>query len=123
VVSGYRFHDMMLERLIKLAGPDATIMLISDHGFHPDHLRPKVIPKVPAGPALEHSPYGIVCLNGENIQKDERIYGACVLDVTPTILTLLGLPVGEDMDGNVLVTAFDKEVYGLPSVPRDVCEA
>ena len=110
VVNGYRYHDMMLERLIELAGPETTIMLISDHGFHPDHLRPKSIPKVPAGPALEHSPYGIICMNGENIKQDERIYGASILDVTPTILTMFGLPVGEDMDGNVLVTAFDQEV-------------
>jgi tetratricopeptide (TPR) repeat protein len=30
-----------------------------------------------------------------------------VLDVTPTILHLMGLPVGEDMDGKVLVTALE----------------
>ena len=40
VSSGYMFHDMMLERLIELVGPETTIMLISDHGFHSDHLRP-----------------------------------------------------------------------------------
>jgi predicted AlkP superfamily phosphohydrolase/phosphomutase len=41
-------------------------------------------------------------MKGEHIQQDERIYGATLLDVTPTILTLFGLPVGEDMDGRVL---------------------
>ena len=45
VISGYKFHDMMLERLLELAGDDVTVMLISDHGFHPDHLRPCVFPK------------------------------------------------------------------------------
>ncbi len=109
VVGAYRFHDMMLERLLELAGEDTTIMLISDHGFHPDHLRPKSLPKEPAAPALEHSPYGIVVLKGPGIKQDERIYGASILDVTPTLLTLFGLPSGRDMDGKVMVNAFEEE--------------
>lgn len=111
VISGYKYHDMMLERLIELAGEDTTIMLISDHGFHPDHLRPLKLPKEPAAPALEHSPYGIYVLNGPNVRKDERIYGASILDVTPTLLHLFGLPVAKDMDGNVLVNSFEGEQH------------
>ena len=110
VISGYKFHDMMLERMLELAGDDVTVMLISDHGFHPDHLRPLALPKEPAAPALEHSPYGIVVLNGPNIKKDERIYGAGILDVTPTLLTMYGLPVAKDMDGNVMINAFTEDV-------------
>ncbi|MCS7033185.1 MAG: alkaline phosphatase family protein, partial [Phycisphaerae bacterium] len=30
----YRFHDMMLETLLRLAGEETTIVLLSDHGFH-----------------------------------------------------------------------------------------
>ncbi len=110
VVNGaYRFHDMMLETLLELAGPEATVLLVSDHGFHSDHLRPRGIPVEPAGPAVQHRPFGTLCMKGANIKQDERIYGATLLDVTPTILTLFGLPVGEDMDGRVLVQAFDKK--------------
>lgn len=116
VIAGYRFHDMMLERMINLAGPDTHIMLISDHGFHPDHLRPKSLPKEPAAPALEHSPYGIYVLAGPGVRKDERVYGASILDVTPTLLTLFGLPIGRDMDGNVLVNSFEEEV-ALETIP------
>ncbi|HEX3818861.1 MAG TPA: alkaline phosphatase family protein [Candidatus Sulfotelmatobacter sp.] len=109
VVDGaYRFHDMMLETLLTLAGPEATVILVSDHGFHSDHLRPKRIPSEPAGPAVQHRPFGIFCMKGPHIKKDERIYGATLLDVTPTVLTLFGLPVGEDMDGRVLVQAFEE---------------
>jgi tetratricopeptide (TPR) repeat protein len=118
VVNGaYRFHDMMLETLLTLAGPDATVLLVSDHGFHSDHLRPRGIPKEPAGPAVQHRQFGIVCMKGEHIKQDERIYGASLLDVTPTILTMFGLPVGEDMDGRVLVQAFETppEISRIPS--------
>ena len=50
-------------------------MLISDHGFHPDHLRPSYITAEPASPATEHSQYGIFCIKGPGIKKDEIIYG------------------------------------------------
>ncbi len=110
VSSAYRFHDMMLERLMKLAGDDTTVILISDHGFHSDYLRPKKLPKEPAAPAYEHSPYGIIAMKGENLRKDERIYGATLLDIAPTILSLYGLPVAENMDGYPLIQAYDKEI-------------
>jgi predicted AlkP superfamily phosphohydrolase/phosphomutase/predicted Zn-dependent protease len=118
VVNGaYRFHDMMLQTLLDLAGPDTTVVIVSDHGFHSDHLRPLGIPMEPAGPAVQHRQFGIVCMKGENIKQDERIYGATLLDVTPTILTLFGLPVGEDMDGRVLVQAFENppQITRIPS--------
>ena len=117
VNNAYRFHDMMLETLLNLAGPEATVLLVSDHGFHSDHLRPRGIPAEPAGPAVQHRPFGIFCMKGQHIQQDERIYGATLLDVTPTILTLFGLPVGTDMDGRVLVQAFEEppQIARIPS--------
>ncbi len=108
VQGGYIYHDMMLGRLLELAGEDTTVMLLSDHGFHSDHLRPRGIPDEPAGPAWEHRPYGVFCLKGPGVRKDERVYGANLLDITPTILTLLGLPVGRDMPGKPLLQAFEE---------------
>ena len=125
VVNGaYRFHDMMLETLIELAGPDTTIVIVSDHGFHSDHLRPRGIPAEPAGPAIQHRQFGIVCMKGQGIKQDERIYGATLLDVTPTLLTLFGLPVGEDMDGRVLVQAFEEppQISRIPSWENEAGE-
>ena len=55
VVRGaYRFHDMMLERLLQLAGPETTIILCSDHGFESGAKRPRATPREPAGPAVWH---------------------------------------------------------------------
>jgi len=125
VVNGaYRFHDMMLQTLLALAGPDATVILVSDHGFHSDHLRPRGIPAEPAGPAVQHRPFGIIAMKGPHLKQDERIYGATLLDVTPTILTLFGLPVGEDMDGRVLVQAFHHppQITRIPSWENEAGE-
>ena len=111
VVQGmYIFHDMMLERLVELAGPDTTIIITSDHGFFSDHRRMTTLPKCNTAPTFEHNPFGMFCISGPGIKKDERVYGASLLDIAPTILTLFGLPIGKDMDGKVLSTVFDKEV-------------
>ncbi|HRO39607.1 MAG TPA: alkaline phosphatase family protein [Flavobacteriales bacterium] len=102
VTAAHRFHDLMLGRLMELAGEEATVMLISDHGFHPDRLRPARLPQEPAAPMFEHGPYGILCVKGPGIRKDHMIHGAGLLDITPTLLHLFGLPAGRDMDGKVL---------------------
>jgi predicted AlkP superfamily phosphohydrolase/phosphomutase/tetratricopeptide (TPR) repeat protein len=117
VNNAYRFHDMMLHTLLDLAGRETTVILCSDHGFHSDHLRPRGIPREPAGPAVQHRQFGIIAMRGPHLKQDERIYGATLLDIAPTILTLFGLPVGEDMDGRVLVQAFDEapEIGRIPS--------
>ncbi|HEY2799216.1 MAG TPA: alkaline phosphatase family protein [Chthoniobacterales bacterium] len=118
VVRGaYRFHDMMLERLLQLAGPDTTIILCSDHGFESGSQRPHGIPREPAGPAAWHRQYGILVIAGPGIKHDERIYGASLIDIAPTVLTLFDLPVGEDMDGRPLLEAFEAtpKVEKLPS--------
>jgi predicted AlkP superfamily phosphohydrolase/phosphomutase/Tfp pilus assembly protein PilF len=106
VSMAYQFHDEMLGALLKKAGDGVTAILLSDHGFHPDHLRTASIPDIPAGPAIEHRDFGVFVISGPGIRKAERIYAPSVLDVAPTILALYGLPVGEDMDGKVLSQAF-----------------
>ena len=108
VNSAYRLHDLMLGRLLELAGSDATVILLSDHGFHSDHLRPRSTPRLPTGPAVWHRPLGIFCMRGAGVKRDERIYGASLLDITPTVLTLFGLPVGQDMEGRVLAETFEQ---------------
>lgn len=109
ITGAYVYHDMMLERTLKLLDDDTTVILISDHGFHSDHLRPMALPKEPAAPAHEHSPLGVFVAKGPGIKKGGRVFGASVLDITPTLLALYGLPVGKDMEGKVLSQAFEEE--------------
>ena len=108
VESGYIYHDILLGTLLEKAGDDCTVILVSDHGFHSDHLRPRHIPVEPAGPAVQHRPYGIFAIKGPGIKRDEIIYGASLLDICPTILTLFGFPIGRDMDGKPLVHVFEE---------------
>lgn len=106
----YQFHDMMLGRLIELAGPDVHVMVVSDHGFESGVGRPRGIVE----PARWHRSHGVFVLKGPGIRADQRVEGASLLDIAPTILTLYGLPVGDDMEGKVLASAFDV----VPSIAR-----
>jgi len=99
----YEFHDQMLGRLVELAGADAHVMIVSDHGFHSGATRPTG----PVEPSQWHRNFGMFLLAGPGIRKDETMPGATLLDITPTVLTLFGLPVGRDMEGKVLVNAFE----------------
>ncbi len=117
VANVYRHHDAMLGRYLQLAGPDTHILVVSDHGFHSDLLRPQWIPAEPAGPAVEHRHFGIFVMAGPGLQRGERIFGSSILDVTPTVLTLFGLPVGLDMDGTPQTQAWEQppEIQRIPS--------
>jgi predicted AlkP superfamily phosphohydrolase/phosphomutase/tetratricopeptide (TPR) repeat protein len=106
IANAYRYHDAMLGALLDYADENTTVLLLSDHGFHPDHLRPVYIPAEPTGPAVEHRHFGIVCMKGPSLRVNEQLFGASLLDICPTILTLFGLAPGKDMDGKVLLTAF-----------------
>jgi predicted AlkP superfamily phosphohydrolase/phosphomutase/tetratricopeptide (TPR) repeat protein len=108
VNGGYCYHDLMLGHLLRLVGPETTVIVMSDHGFHPDHLRPRSLPNEPAGPALEHRDFGIFVASGQGIRQDDLIYGARLIDVTPTLLSLFGLPMGRDMDGRVLTAIYEQ---------------
>jgi predicted AlkP superfamily phosphohydrolase/phosphomutase len=54
-----------------------------------------------------HRMNGIIIMKGPCIKKGVTIEKAQLIDVAPTILYLLGLPIPSDMDGRVLVEAIE----------------
>lgn len=113
----YLFHDMMLGRLLELAGPEAHVILLSDHGFHSGGQRPRLWPDPEhpdrlVGSGLDtlawHRQQGIVVIHGPGVKKDELVFGASLLDVMPTTLAMLGLPIADDLDGKPLLQIFER---------------
>ena len=105
----YRFHDMMLHTLLQYIDEQTNVILVSDHGYECGHRRPPP-EDAKRNPEGCHRGFGIACLKGPDLKENERLYGATILDVTPTILALLGLPVGGDMDGRPWLEVFRKEI-------------
>lgn len=108
VIDGvYCFHDLMLGRIVELAGTDATILIVSDHGFESGRFRPATeFGKQDDDPLSWHRSHGILCMAGPGVRADELVHGAGLLDIAPTVLSLFGLPRGADMPGRVLAEAF-----------------
>jgi len=63
---------------------------------------------------------GVLCLLGEGIRSDTLVTGASLVDVAPTLLYGMGLPVARDLDGRVLAEVFERsflESHPLTFVP------
>jgi tetratricopeptide (TPR) repeat protein/arylsulfatase A-like enzyme len=110
VVDAYYAHaDGLLGRLIEAYRP-TTVIVASDHGFRTGDNRPLTESRIGYGAAADwHRKYGILVLNGPAFRHGVTLDEASVLDLTPTVLRLFGLPVGEDMDGRPVSEAFDPE--------------
>jgi len=56
-----------------------------------------------------HETAGIILARGPSVRRGMRIEHASILDIAPTVLHLLGLPVASDMDGRVLTEMLTTE--------------
>ena len=92
----YIYTDELLGRLLKIAGDEYTVFVLSDHGFGPTGQLPWSggHGKITTGAPI--APDGILIMSGGNIKKGVTLEGAHVADILPTILALLGLPVARD---------------------------
>lgn len=99
-----RMLDQMLSRLVQAAGDNASVLVVSPHG-----LARQASPPARRGADDNEawkSPHGIFAACGPGWARDALVVGATVLDVAPTVLTWFGLPIGQDMEGRVLVEGF-----------------
>lgn len=102
---------------------DFYVMIVSDHGFQSAAGGSKAIGT--------HNPDGIFLLHGPGIQAGEspRVF---IEDVTPTILYLMNLPIGRDMEGQLMsavraslgreptfVESYETADHGATDVPVD----
>jgi tetratricopeptide (TPR) repeat protein len=98
----YWLQDQMLKTLMELAAPDTTFILCSVPGTHVPPMA-GTLPRPNSGNVCRE---GFLVMSGPGIRADERLYGARLLDITPTALHCLGLPVGADMPGRVILDGF-----------------
>jgi tetratricopeptide (TPR) repeat protein len=107
----YEQQDRYIGEIVEDAGPDAVIVVLSDHGFKSDSNRPlDSDPRIDRGRAAEwHTPVGVLVMAGPGIRPGFDLGAASVLDIAPTVLAMFGLPPARDMDGQPLVEALEPE--------------
>jgi tetratricopeptide (TPR) repeat protein len=110
VTEMFKRADEVVGEFLKQRDEDTTVIIVSDHGFECGDERIQRKSGLELATAhLQHKLDGVVIMSGPPIRKNEEIFGSSVLDVAPTILYLLGLPVGRDMDGRVLDDAIARD--------------
>jgi len=79
------------------------------------------------GPTLGHTGHhrleGIGAVIGPHVQIGAQIQNASLVDLAPTILYALGLPIPPDMDGRVLTEAFTSEFVNQTALQYDTADA
>jgi len=104
----YEYQDELLGDLVEAAGDDATIVIVSDHGFVNGSDRPDFPPDIELKAGRWHRLYGVVLLSGPGIRAG-KLEPTSIYDITPTLLYLSGLPVATDMVGKPALDAFTPE--------------
>lgn len=117
LAKAYAQVDAFVGAMRRSAGEGAALLVVSDHGM--GGFRPG------AAVDLDHDDGRLLRTGGHSSRRDAFVAGAgpglrrrgrgldrlttrgSVLDLTPTLLALLGLPVGADMDGRPLEAALD----------------
>ncbi len=111
VTEWYRYQDELLGRLLQRIDLETTaVFVLSDHGFKSGERRITSTQMVDVRRAhLDHERDGIFVAAGPHVRRGLELPGASVLDLTPTVLHYLGLPVAKDMDGRVLERVFKND--------------
>ncbi|MHC4695760.1 MAG: alkaline phosphatase family protein [Planctomycetota bacterium] len=126
----YAYSDQALGELRKAYGPDLTVFVISDHGMKPVNTHARFDPDDPPSNinSAEHqdAPPGVFFAAGPHIRKspvidsihspwrthiahaDLQTVGS-VLDIAATVLAMMRIPIGDDMEGRVATQIFRDE--------------
>jgi len=101
VTAAYEMLDAFLGELMGMVEEGITIFLVSQAGFLPDPLYIEKLRK--PNSSWEYNIPGVFVFKGKQAKSNEEIYGVSSLDITPTILLLLGLPFAKDFDGKGVI--------------------
>ena len=98
----YKEIDFEIGRVIDAQAPGDLLLVISGFGMERVSLTKRVVARILGREDLtgshEGAPDGFLIAYGTQVARAELARGA-IVDVAPTVLYYLGLPVGRDMDG------------------------
>jgi hypothetical protein len=106
----YRYLDRRLAALAARYSGDRVLAVVSAGGFR-EARGWRRLAALSRARALTGSraggPDGLLLLSGPGIRAGERLPGAELVDILPTLLYSAGLPIARDLDGRVLTGAFE----------------
>jgi predicted AlkP superfamily phosphohydrolase/phosphomutase len=99
----YGIVDEAIGRAIDGLGPDDLLLVLSGFGREPLSIGKRALEQIIGDPEIsgthEAAPDGFLMAYGTMVARTRQLRRASVVDVVPTLLYFLGLPVARDMDG------------------------
>jgi hypothetical protein len=106
--SAYSRIDVMVGRAMSTLEADDLLLVVSGFGMEPMHLVKRLLERAYGNSisgSHENAPDGFMLAYGSAVAPGRK-RRASVVDVVPTVLYFLGLPVGRDMDGYARADVF-----------------
>jgi hypothetical protein len=104
--------DEAIGRAMVALRPEDLLLVVSGYGMEPLGLGKRLVERVIGDPEIsgthEAAPDGFLMAYGASVARGRPEALASVVDVVPTILYFLGLPVGRDMDGHARADLFQQ---------------
>lgn len=97
VNESYRYADEIIQMMLDRFGGNSNIIVISDHGFGSSTGRYATRNPLLTG---NHRPNGVILAHGPDIRPGE-LEPTTIMEVFPTLVTLLDLPVADTIPGVV----------------------
>ena len=126
--SHYGFIDEAIGRSLGALGPNDLLLIVSGYGMEPLGFGKRVLEQVIGDPEVsgthEDAPDGFLMAYGAPVASARQLRRASIVDVVPTVLYFLGLPIGRDMDGyartDIFQAAFTEErpITFIPTYER-----
>jgi len=108
----YGFIDAAIGRAIETLGPDDLLLVVSGYGMEPLGLGKRLLEKMIGDQDLsgthENAPDGFLMAYGASVARGRLLPRGSVVDLVPTMLYFLGLPIGRDMDGYARTDLFQR---------------
>jgi len=101
----YVFTDSLVKDILGELDDETLVFIVSDHGHG------AVFNHEGLSGSHGNAPNGIFIAYGPGIHRGRWLAQASVLDIAPTILAAMGLPVAKDMDGKVLRGTFTDDFF------------
>ncbi len=107
----YEYTDALIGVLTEDFGADDLVMVVSDHGFEAGHALMSLTGLHDTKKAID----GVIYARGPGIAPGGEPGKISINDIAPTLLTWLGLPVAEDMDGSIAAFLVTHRVPAITS--------
>jgi len=106
----YKLYDQIIGKHLATMKEDELLVVYSPHGIEPLPIWKRMVNWIFGDKDIsayhETGPEGVIFFYGKDIIRGRHIEEMRLIDIAPTLLNYLELPVGKDMDGIVNSTMF-----------------